>query len=1005
MPLNAARIRALLKSADFTTLFIEELGWDRHAARVDLDFSGTPYRLDAIAEKRGFAAFTCSPAPDGRLPDYATRGKIERQLAKSFHEHIIIFVDKEKSVQIWQWVKREIGSAAARREHPYYAGQSADSLIQKLSRLTYSLADEEAASLAGHVERVRGAFDVEKVTKRFYDLFQKERDKFETFIAGLEGVEDRKWYTSVMLNRLMFVYFVQKKGFLDGDRNYLRNRLGKLRTQNSGDKFYSFYRYFLLRLFHEGLGASKRSPVLDALIGKIPYLNGGIFDIHPLEEANSKIAIPDEAFERIFGFFDQWEWHLDYRPDAKGNEINPEVIGYIFEKYINQKQMGAYYTKEDITDYISKNCVIPFLFDAVRAQQESAFVGPNSVWRLLQDDPDEYIYEAVRKGCDKKLPPEIAEGIDPNTPNLLERRKAWNKSADPEYALPTEIWREVVARRQRYEEVRGKLAAGEVTSINDLITYNLDIRRFAENVIGGCDDPELLRKFWQALQKMSVLDPTCGSGAFLFAALNVLQPLYEKCLERMEWFVGQADRNGQPTQHADFRAVLAHIHAHPNEDYFVIKSIIVNNLYGVDIMEEAVEICKLRLFLKLAAQVETADQIEPLPDIDFNIRAGNTLVGFASLDEVKKTVAGKLTDDSTNKEIAEIEEEARNCAAYFAKFRERQTEMCPGTDTGAKIKKELRKYLEALNDKLNHYLAAEYGVRPAQKTEYFGWLHSHQPFHWLSEFYEVIISGGFDVIIGNPPYVEYGAKLKAQYTVHGYATIDCGNLHAYICERCLDSVAVIGRVGLIVPLPAINTSRMETLQTLIKPSSEGVQSRDLFVAAFDERPSNLFSGVDQRLVIEIIGAISKRATLQTTGINRWASATRPSLFKSLHFTKQLYDISQLSHGVLKLKDSSIETPMLEKFQRNQTIANYRAVSRTRELLAYRTAGGRYWKIVLDEPFESESLSNKVAHLIGLTGQQAAALVSSSTFWWYYSCFFGLIRLTRTSLCAMRISSI
>ncbi len=63
--------------------------------------------------------------------------------------------------------------------------------------------------------------------------------------------------------------------------------------------------------------------------------------------------------------------------------------------------------------------------------------------------------------------------------------------------------------------------------------------------------------------------------------------------------------------------------------YFILKSIIVNNLYGVDIMEEAVEICKLRLFLKLVAQVETPARLEPLPDIDFNIRAGNTLVGYA----------------------------------------------------------------------------------------------------------------------------------------------------------------------------------------------------------------------------------------------------------------------------------------------------------------------------------------------------------------------------------------
>ena len=77
---------------------------------------------------------------------------------------------------------------------------------------------------------------------------------------------------------------------------------------------------------------------------------------------------------------------------------------------------------------------------------------------------------------------------------------------------------------------------------------------------------------------------------------------------------------------------------HPSERYFILKSIVLNNLYGVDIMEEAVEICKLRLFLRLVAQLESYDQIEPLPDIDFNVRAGNTLVGFTSLDAVRQAM-------------------------------------------------------------------------------------------------------------------------------------------------------------------------------------------------------------------------------------------------------------------------------------------------------------------------------------------------------------------------------
>ena len=92
--------------------------------------------------------------------------------------------------------------------------------------------------------------------------------------------------------------------------------------------------------------------------------------------------------------------------------------------------------------------------------------------------PDRYIYAAVKHGATLPLPPEIAAGL-----NDVSKRTEWNKPAPAEYALPTEIWREVVARRKRYEEVRAKLANGEIRDINDLITYNLNIRQFAQDVI------------------------------------------------------------------------------------------------------------------------------------------------------------------------------------------------------------------------------------------------------------------------------------------------------------------------------------------------------------------------------------------------------------------------------------------------------------------------------------------------------------------------------------------
>ncbi len=118
-----------------------------------------------------------------------------------------------------------------------------------------------------------------------------------------------------------------------------------------------------------------------------------------------------------------------------------------------------------------------------------------------------------------------------------------------------------------------------------------------------------------------------GSGAFLFAALNMLELLYEICIDKMEELGGP--------KYADFADELKRIGQHPNRQYFILKSIIVNNLYGTDIMEEAVEICKLRLFLKLVAQVDDVRKIEPLPDIDFNIRAGNTLVGYSNLEQIR----------------------------------------------------------------------------------------------------------------------------------------------------------------------------------------------------------------------------------------------------------------------------------------------------------------------------------------------------------------------------------
>ncbi len=872
MKIEPSTVRQCLKSFDFKTLFYEHLGWDKHQANLDIPVDGNTVTLTAIAQKRGFVAFVCAA-----IPDRPTRLKIDHQVTKSVREHFVIYADKGAGQQVWHWVRREPGKPLASRDHRFDVSQSGDPLIQRLERIAVSMEEEESLTLTDITGRSREAFDVDKVTKKFYDRFKTEHAAFLKLIKGFpepvkkdgkpEPHPDLQWYTSLMLNRLMFVYFIQKKGFLDRDTDYLRNRLDMVRKARGKDKFQSFYRYFLLRLFHDGLGKSpderKLDPVLEKLLGRIPYLNGGFFEVHKLETDYPDIEIPDEAFEKLFNFFDQYSWHLDERPCRADNEINPDVVGYIFEKYINQKQMGAYYTKEDITEYISKNTIIPYLFDAAQKKCAIAFKPDSALWRLLRDDPDRYIYPAVGHGViydydrinhrDHKrraeplpLPPEIEAGVKD-----VSKRGGWNKPAPEAFALPTETWREVVARRQRCLEIREKLRNGEVHEINELITLNLDIWQFARDAIVNAEGPELLRAFWHAIAGripeksnekiepgISVLDPTCGSGAFLFAALRILETLYSDCLERMARFVEDDNIAKKGQKYADFRAVLDQIAKHPNERYYILKSIIINNLFGVDIMEEAVEICKLRLFLKLASQVEPDPSkenlgIEPLPDIDFNIRAGNTLVGFATREDVKRsvqfgTVGGVQSErlfamPEEDAQLKRIEEKAEDVDRLYKLFRQQQTEY--GGEVRPEDKRELQKRLGELEKELNVLLARQYGIQPPSparrgdggEVAYKKWLESHTPFHWFVEFFGIMNEGGFDVIIGNPPYVEY-SKVKKDYTILNYKTEECGNLFAYTLERSNSIIHPSGNLGMIIPLSFVSTERMKEVQSLFVES-------------------------------------------------------------------------------------------------------------------------------------------------------------------------------------------
>src|SRR5215469_16060878 len=159
----------------------------------------------------------------------------------------------------------------------------------------------------------RQVLDTDQVVRRFYRRFKSEQAVFQSSIHGISSQSDRETYTLLMLNRLMFLYFIQQRGFLDGDSSYLSNRLGTILEQNGQDA--SFYRHFLLPLFQRKLGTQACQDSLaldlDGIFGNIPVLHCSLFDVHEIERDNIGIDIANEAFARLFAFFNEYRWHFD----------------------------------------------------------------------------------------------------------------------------------------------------------------------------------------------------------------------------------------------------------------------------------------------------------------------------------------------------------------------------------------------------------------------------------------------------------------------------------------------------------------------------------------------------------------------------------------------------------------------------------------------------------------------------------------------------------------------
>ncbi len=452
--------------------------------------------------------------------------------------------------------------------------------------------------------------------------------------------------------------------------------------------------------------------------------------------------------------------------------------------------------------------------------------------------------------------------------------------------------------------------------------------------------------------------------------MNILEPLYELCLDKMQQILDGKEGSKYP----DFRRELERVNQHPNRRYFVLKSIIVNNLYGVDIMDEAVEICKLRLFLKLVAQLDDPKKIEPLPDIDFNIRAGNTLVGFATKAEIDHQPGGQFRLYN----VADVLRKVEDADRAMASFRDLQTHIGVKAATFKDAKTRLNATLTEICADLDTALMQDYA-----QSDLAAFRHSHKPFHWYMEFNGVMANGGFDVIVGNPPYVE--SNKVSEYSIRNYELEASHNLYAYTMERAAHLQRTRGRFGVIVPSGAFSVNETTSLRSVLKH-----QFSLAWLSGYAICPAKLFDGVDQRLAIYIsFKSAMSNVLVYASRYHHWYSEERPTLFETLPYQ----DVSALElNGVYPKAGNEIAISVIDKIKNaGKPAGDYLLKTKGNGILLHYHRSPRYWIRAMDfeQYFKSATRSKSIHHFRDLyvTNVEMAKLIgavmnSSLYFFWF-----------------------
>jgi hypothetical protein len=546
------------------------------------------------------------------------------------------------------------------------------------------------------------SLDIKEVNKEFY---KQIKERFDSLIGIVKTqhttatVNQIKQFTVRMLGRYIFCWFLKEKGIIPIS---LINKKAIESTNN-------YYQTVLLKLFFETLNTKvqDRDPLKhNALFEKIPYLNGGLFDESEEDKLFAKLNL--DAW--LLPFVEILESY-DFTVDESNSQyqqvaVDPEMLGRIFEnllasqneeteKLANQrKAFGAFYTPREIVDYMVNESVKAYL----QTQWEQHIIDEKS--KLLNN------------------PGQVGDIFGNKKPQqfLIEIKR---------YELKEE-------EKQKIEKSIASLFATYPTGEG--------LKK---------DEKNLLLSF---LEKIKILDPACGSGAFPMGVLHKLVELHE---------------------------ILGTV----KSSYELKKDILSQNIFGVDIMPMAIEIARLRAWLSLILEEEYKPidakhnfGLKPLPNLDFKFICANSLIDLG-LDIFIEQSKGTLHETFTKKLVNDL----KALETLRTEFFEPSLASSEKEKLKAAYFKELEKVVSAIENEQDITLK-----QIAQKIKNWNPFDDSQTSSFFSPTWMFGINKGFDVVIGNPPYVQMqkdSGRLANQLKNSGYSTFErTGDVYAIFYE-------------------------------------------------------------------------------------------------------------------------------------------------------------------------------------------------------------------------------